>query len=476
MMEDLAFPVKQNWVIKWCHVLTQVINKTMCNTFFRQCGFLLRGFLILYFKCKTVKNNQTYRRFFFFAWIIILSFSDIAVGQNTKNKLSEEKKKLENEIKEQKRLLEITKKNKTASLHEIQLITSQIHKQERLIQVINDEILSLDHEIGENMKELEALKNKLDILIDEYQKAVYIAYKYRNIVNKTGFILSSESLTQAIRRVNYLQEYAQFLNQQLKNILQTQEDIKRKDTLLRQNKEEKTLLFQTRNNEKQNLAKQQVEKNQIVSNLKKRETQLNNAIVKKVNRQKQIDAAIKKIIEEEIAASAKRAAAAKKGSTTTTAKNTSTPTKNVVITLTPEEANLASNFESNQGKLPWPVEKGTIITDFGAYNHPEVSSVKIANNGVNILTDKKAPVRAVFSGVVSRIMDIDGYKVLLIRHGNYITVYSNLSATNVKQNDKINTKQIIGYVKDNPADAHSELHFEIWKDKNPLNPSLWIKL
>jgi septal ring factor EnvC (AmiA/AmiB activator) len=422
-----------------------------------------------------VKNNQTYRYFFFFVGIIILSFTNIAVGQNTKNKLSEEKKKLENEIKEQKRLLEITKKNKTASLHEIQLITSQIRKQEQLIQVINDEILSLDHDIDENMKELEALKNKLDILINEYQKAVYVAYKYRNIVNKTGFILSSETLTQAIRRVNYLQEYAQFLNQQLKNILQTQEDIKRKDTLLRQNKEEKTLLFQTRNNEKQNLAKQQVEKNQIVANLKKRETQLNNEIVKKVNRQKQIDAAIQKIINEEIAASAKRAAAAKKGSTKTATTTTATTTKNVVITLTPEEATLASNFESNQGKLPWPVEKGTIITDFGAYNHPEVSSVKIANNGVNILTDKKAPIRAVFSGVVSRVLDMEGAKVLLIRHGNYITVYSNLSVVNVKQNDKINTKQIIGYVKDNPSDVHSELHFEIWKDKNPLNPSLWIK-
>jgi septal ring factor EnvC (AmiA/AmiB activator) len=422
-----------------------------------------------------VKNNQTYRLIFFFAWIIILSFSHFAAGQNTKSELGEEKKKLATEIKEYKRLLETTKKNKTASLQEIQLITKQIQKQEKLIQLINDEILSLDYEIEENMKELEMLKNKLDVLVKEYQKAIYTAYKYRNIMDKTGFILSSKSLTQVIRRINYLNGYARFLNQQLMIILKTQEDIKRKDTLLRQNKEEKTLLFQTRNNEKQNLAKQQSEKNQIVSTLKKKETQLNDKIVKRVNRQKQIDAAIQKIINEEIAASAKRAAAAKKGTATSPKTSSSTTTKNVVITLTPEEANLASNFESNKGKLPWPVEKGTIINDFGAYNHPEVSSVQIANNGVNILTDKNAPVRAVFNGVVSRIMDIDGYKVLLIRHGNYITVYSNLSTVNVKQNDKINTKQIVGYVKNNSFDAHSELHFEIWKDKTMLNPSLWIK-
>jgi septal ring factor EnvC (AmiA/AmiB activator) len=237
-------------------------------------------------------------------------------------------------------------------------------------------------------------------------------------------------------------------------------------------------LFQTRNNEKQNLAKQQIEKNQIVANLKKKESQLNNEITKKINKQKQIDAAIKKIIEEEIAASAKRAAAAKKGTAKTTSAKTTpstSSTKSAVITLTPEEADLASNFESNKGKLPWPVEKGSIITNFGTYTHPEVSSVTIPNNGINILTDKNAPIRAVFNGVVSRVMDMDGSKVLLIRHGNYITVYSNLSSVNVKQNDKINTKQIVGYVKDNSSESHSELHFEIWKDKNILNPSLWIK-
>jgi septal ring factor EnvC (AmiA/AmiB activator) len=404
--------------------------------------------------------------------MILLFSSYFVVGQNTKAKLGDEKKKLENEIKEQKRLLEITKKNKTVSLQEIQLITSQIKKQENLIRVINDEILSLDYEIEENVKELGLLKKKLNILLEEYRKAIYTAYKYRNVMNKTGFILSSESLTQAVRRINYLQEYSHLLNQQLTTIFQTQEDIKRKDTLLRQNKDEKTQLFQTRSSEKQNLAKQQSEKNQIVINLKKKESQINNEITKKINRQKQIDAAIKKIIEEEIAASAKRNVEAKKGTTPSAPAST---TKNTVISLTPEEANLALNFESNKGKLPWPVEKGTIIADFGTYSHPEVSSVMIENRGINILTDKNAPIRAIFNGIVSRVLDMDGSKVLLIRHGNYITVYSNLSTVNVKQNDKINTKQIIGYVKSNTSDAHSELHFEIWKDKNLLNPSLWIK-
>lgn len=418
-----------------------------------------------------------YRIIFSLGFILLLSFSHVVFGQNTKTALNDEKKKLEKEIKEQQNLLEATKKNKTASLQEIQLITNQIKKQEKLIQVIGDEILSIDHEIEENTNELNALKQKLDVLVQEYSTAVYMAYKYRNVMNKTGFILSSENLTQASRRINYLQEYSRLLNQQLVTILQTQEEIKRKDTLLRQNKDEKTLLFKNRNNEKQNLSNQQTEKNKVVANLKKRESQLNDEIVKKVRRQKQIDARIQKIIEEEIAARNKLAADKKKSEakTTTTTTNTVAGKNAVTLNLTPEEANLASDFESNKGKLPWPVERGSIITDFGAYSHPEVSSVKITNNGINILTDKNAPVKAVFNGIVSRVIDMDGMKVVLIRHGNYITVYSNLSNVSVKQDDKINTKQTIGNVSGNASDANSELHFEIWKDRNLLNPSLWIK-
>ena len=423
-----------------------------------------------------MENTHKYRIILFFALTMLLL--NAVVGQDNKSKLTNEKKQLEKEIAQQKKLLETTQKSKTTSLRDIQLITNQIKKQEQLIQVIDDEVLSLEHNIEENTKELDALKSKLDILTEEYKKAVYAAYKYRNVMNKAGFILSSENLTQAARRMNYLQEYSRSLNQQLVVILQTQEDIKRKDTILRQNKEEKTQLSQDKNREKQNLSKQQQEKNKIVTNLQKKESEINKEIVKRINRQKQIDAAVQKIIAEEIAAREKRAAAAAKSTTpSTSAKPTTSSTpKATAIGLTPEEATLASNFESNRGKLPWPVEKGTIITDFGTYSHPEVSSVKITNNGVNILTEKNAPIRAVFDGVVSRVFDMDdGSKVVMIRHGNYITVYSNLSTVNVKQDNKVTTKQIIGYAKSTSTETTSELHFEIWKDKNMLNPSLWIK-
>jgi len=417
-----------------------------------------------------VNNSQIYRVISVWTVVIMLSFSCFVSGQNTRANLNDEKKKLENEIKEQKRLLEVTKNNKTTSLREIQLITNQIKQQEKLIGLINDEILSLDHEIELNTVALNSLKQKLDIFIDEYQKAIYTAYKYRNVMDKMGFILSSKSLTQAARRINYLQGYSRFLNQQLKIILQTQEEINKKNDLLRQNKAEKTQLFNDRNIEKQNLSKQQVEKNQIVANLKKKESQINNEIVKKVNRQKQIDAAIKKIINEEIAAREKRAVTTAKNTTTTTTTSSTSTAKKTVPTMTTEEANFSADFESNKGKLPWPVERGTIVADFGTYSHPEVSSVMITNNGINILTDKNASILAVFGGIVSRVIDMEGSKMVLIRHGNYITVYSNLSNVTVKQNDKVTTKQVIGRV-----DTTLELHFEVWKDRTFLNPSLWLR-
>jgi septal ring factor EnvC (AmiA/AmiB activator) len=424
------------------------------------------------------KNNQKYCIVFLLVWVMLLPFTCFVFGQNTKAGLDNEKKLLEKEIKEQKRLLEITKNNKTASLREIQLITNQIQKQENLIRVINDELLLLDCEIEKNTKELSELKQKLNVFTQEYRKAVYAAYKYRNVTNKTGFILSSESLTQAATRVNYLQKYSRFLNQQLIAILQTQEDINKKNTVLQQNKVEKTQLFNKQNIEKENLAKQQTEKNKIVANLKKHESQINNEIEKKVNRRKQIDAAIKKIIDEEIAVREKKNATTSKKpatNTNTTATATTPAPKNTVLNLTTEEANYALDFESNKGKLPWPVEKGKIITQFGTYSHPEVSSVMIENRGIDILTEKNAPIQAIFQGIVSRVIDMEGSKIVLIRHGNYITVYSDLTNVKVKQNDKITAKQVIGYVKSNVSDANAEIHFEIWKDRTALNPSLWIK-
>jgi len=426
----------------------------------------------------TIFDTKKWVSIFLFLLIALFN-TDLAVGQSSRTVLNSEKKQLEKEIAEQKKLLASTQKNKAASLREIELIKNQIKKQEKLIQTINEEIRTLDDQIVENTKELNALTKKLNLLTSEYEKAIYVAYKYRNALSKASFVLSAANFNQAVRRMNYLQEYSRSLNLQLKAILETKQKIKQKDEQLQLQKQEKTSLVQDRNKEKEQLTKQQSEKNSIVSNLKKQESKINTEINKKINRQKQIDAAIQKLIDAEIEKSRKAAAEASQKntspSTSSPAKSpTNTPAKTYTLTLTPEESALAANFESNKGKLPWPVEKGTIGREFGPYTHPEVSSVQIINNGINIYTEKNSPIRAVFKGTVAGIFDIDGGKIVLIRHGNYISVYSYLASVDVKKGDQVNTKQQIGRILNDPSQSYSELHFEIRKEKNPLNPSLWI--
>lgn len=387
------------------------------------------------------------------------------VVAQSKTALTNQKKKLEQEIAAQKKQLAATQKSKKNSLREIQLINNQIRNQEKLIQTINNEISGLDEQISQNEQEICQLNNKLELLKEGYTDAIYTAYKYRNLTNKIGFILSSESISQALTRMTYLSEYARALKGHLELIIETQKKIQAKTDVLHQNKEEKSILAQTKETEKARLSKQEKEKQVIVANLKKKESQINEQIKKKIAQQKNINAAIQKIIDAEIAQAnaAKKAASASKSTSGTT-----------TLRMTPQETALAQNFEANKGKLPWPVEKGNIISHFGTHSHPEVSSVQITNNGINILTEKGASVRAIFNGVVSAVADIHGMKAVVIKHGNYFSVYANLALVNVRQGQSITTKQVIGSLYKETNDPHSELHFEILKEKIHQNPSSWI--
>ena len=391
-------------------------------------------------------------------------------GQNKKAELTNEKKKLEQEIAQQRALLKQTQKNRKASLREMQLISSQVKKQEKLIATINGEISCIEGEIASNSQEIRQLENRLDVLKKNYAQAVYITYKYRNLLNKASFIISANSIGQAIRRIRYLQEYSSVLKKDVRQILETQQTLHKKEEDLQLSMHNKQQLLQDGNRKKEQLAKQQQEKNRIVSNLKKQERQIQKEIYKKIERQKAVNAAINKIIKEEIAKSNKNAAktTSKSGSTAPAA----TPAH---MTLTPTESALASDFESNKGKLPWPVERGSIVTPFGPYSHSEISSIRIPNDGINIATEKGGKVRAVFNGTVSGVATIGESKVVIIRHGNYLTVYSNLGEVYVQKGSKVTTKQTIGSVYTEAGENSAELHFEIRKESTPLNPGLWIK-
>ena len=406
--------------------------------------------------------------------ICFLGMSGIATGQSKKAELTSEKKKLEQEIAQQRALLKQTQKSKKASLREVQLISSQVKKQEKLIATINGEITAIDGEIEANVQEITHLESQLDVLKKNYTQAVYVTYKYRHVLNKASFIVSAESIGQAVRRMRYLQTYANSLEKDVQRIQQTQQDLRQKEADLEQSRQDKQQLLQDGTRRKEQLARQQQEKNQIVSKLKKQESQIQKEINKKIQRQKAVNAAINKIIKEEIAKSNKNAAA-KKTSTSGSSSSGSSNAAPAHLALTPVESALAADFESNKGNLPWPVEKGSIVTPFGPYSHSEISSVRIPNDGINIVTEKGGKVRAVFKGTVSGIASIGESKVVIIRHGNYLSVYSNLAGVSVQKGASISTKQTIGTVYAEPGENSAELHFEIRKESTPLNPSQWIK-
>ncbi|MDR1792587.1 MAG: peptidoglycan DD-metalloendopeptidase family protein [Bacteroidales bacterium] len=424
------------------------------------------------------------RIYFVLVFIASLSIVYTVNGQSNKDKLNAEKKQLQVSIEQQKKLLNATQKEKTTSLREIELIKNQIKQQERLISVINEELGLLNHQIEQTDKEISTLSGKLSLLKEEYAKAVYAAYKYRNTFNKSGFILSAKTFVQAAVRMNYLQKYSSLLQQQLLEIEQTKQNIFQKSEQLHKSKAEKSSLALSQTLQKNELDKQRSEKDAIVAKLKTKEKTISSDLKKKVARQNQVDAAIDKIIRAEIAQAQAKANAAKKNATTPAKSNTAstsqanktTTSAPVQLEMTPEEALLSSDFEGNQGKLPWPVAKGTIINHFGTYSHKEVSSVKITNNGINILTEKDAAIRTVFQGTVAGIIDLNnGSKAVLIRHGNYITVYSNLAAVSVKKNDKVAAKQAIGTVLTMASETYPELHFEVRKNTTPLNPEAWLR-
>ncbi len=391
--------------------------------------------------------------------LLIIFLVKPASCQNEKTKLQQNKKKIENEIKYTNKLLTETKKNKRVTINKLIILKNQISKREELIKTINAEIYYLNFQITYNKKTIKKLTNELNDLKKEYAKMIYSAYKNKNSENYLMFIFSSEDFNQAYQRIRYFHEYSEYRKKQVENIKRTQEEIDNKNKLLKKQKNKKLSLLQIKEKEKRQLTKEKQAKNNTIRKLSQKEKKLLKTLKQKERKARKLQKEIEKIIAEEIR---KSNIASKKPSS-----------KN--FALTPEEAVLSKSFFSNKGKLPWPTERGIVSNTFGEHKHPVLKYVKIKNNGIDIITNKGAYARVIFNGTVSRVISIPNYnKVVIIRHGGYLTVYSNLYKVFVKRGDKVNTKQKIGIIYTNTEESKTELHFEIWKGKKLLNPSYWL--
>lgn len=431
-----------------------------------------------------MKNHKFSRLLFVLAVLAVtLMLAPIdAFSQSKSAKLKNDKKKIETEIANTQKLLKQTEKNKNASLQQISVLRQQISNREALITTLNTEIFQLEEELALNVKLSQDLSKKLEYMKSDYSRVVYLAYKNRKLIDKVTFLLSSDNFSQMFRRIKYYSVFANNVKRQVELIEKTQEEIRVKNEEIVLMKAEKLALLEGKEVEIKKLELDRTKTTKKAQELKQKEKQLASTLQEKQKKRKELDIAIKKAIEAEIVAANKKkaeeaakAAKAKsnKNANTSSGSSEKTTAKNEIV-LTPDEQLVSNSFVNNKGKLPWPVAKGAKVGDFGSYPHPDVPSVMIENRGIDILVEPNTPVRAIFQGEVTGILDVMGTKVLMIRHGEYLSVYQNLASVNVKKGDKVSTKQNIGTVAKSSTNNTYELHFEVWKNNVYLNPNQWL--
>jgi len=383
----------------------------------------------------------------------------------TKKELEAKKARIQREIDFTNKQLKIVEKNKNATTEQLNALRKKIQLREQLIGTINSEITTLGGEIESTSKEIGHLENQLQKLRNDYASMIRYAYKNRNVYQQMMFVFAAADFNQAYKRMKYLQQYGMYRRQQAGEITNTQTELNGKKQELEARKNEKTSLRNTEQKQKTTLEKERQQQDQVLKNLTDREKRLRKELAEKQAAKKKLDNAIESIIRKEIEAAKKKATAAGKKNVTNAN----------VFTLTPEAAKLSNSFSGNKGLLPWPVEQGTITETFGEHPHKELKGIIIKNNGIDIQSTKGAAARAVFEGTVSGVVSIPGSgKAVIIRHGEYLTVYSNLNSVTVSTGDKVTTKQRIGTIGDADEGNRGQIHLEIWKNTAKLDPKPWL--
>lgn len=421
---------------------------------------------------------------------LFLALASQTIAQSTSEKLQKEQQQLEKNIANTKQLLEKTKASAESSFNELKLLNNQIAYREQLVRNFDNQIRGAELKIKEKQQQIEQLSEEMITLKEQYKKLLIYAYKHRNKYGKMMYIFSSDSYYEAIKRAKYLEKIQELIKKQFLVIEQHQKLIATEMENIEKERQYKAKMLDEKKVEREQILADQQKQHELYKDLKAQETQilakLKEEERKRANLKAQIDAAIKKEIAEAEArrkkaeAEAKRKAEASKSSTTTTPNKPTTPTNtSVELPETKENLALSKSFEGNRGKLPWPVEKGNITEGYGKNAHPTIPGVFTNNNGVDISTAKNAQVRAVFEGEVTYVSNIAGAgKVVIVKHGNYRTVYSNLQSTFVNVGSKVSTKQVIGSLVSSDGQSLSTAHFEIHQvvgaNVTSVNPALWL--
>ncbi|MGB3605661.1 MAG: peptidoglycan DD-metalloendopeptidase family protein [Psychroserpens sp.] len=396
-----------------------------------------------------------------FILLSCLLLSSISVlAQSDKQKALEAKRlKFQQELKQLNSLLFSDQKKEKSVVSLIEDLSYKVNVRRNLIKVTNDQANLLTREINANQNEISSLRKQLSTLKEEYSQMIVKSYKSKSEQSRVMFLLSSEDFKQAYKRLQYIKQYTDFQKEQGDLIKGKTLKLQELNTdLIRQKKDKDQLVAENRITQKE-LEKELKEQEKLMGSIRSNLSSYSSKIKKTQQEIDRIDAEIERIIKEAIAESNRKAGKS------TTSKG---------FALTPKAEIIAKNFASNKGKLPWPVERGVVKVRYGTQRSPIDPTVQIKSNGVRIATEKNAQVKAVFEGEVSKVILIkNSNPIVMLRHGNYITIYRNLSKVYIKQGDKVNRNQVIGAVFTDSG-GESMLAFSIYKDSKPENPASWI--
>ena len=394
--------------------------------------------------------------------LMLLSFGGYA--QRTKESLQKEINALQKEIETANKLLKETSKNKQVTLNQVSLMDQKIKNRQKLINAYNEQIKVLDRNIKQGENNITRLNGELKKLRGEYAKMVQFAYRNRNHYDQLEFLFASEDFNQASRRMRYIQQFADARMTKMEQISESQRRVREEVEANRKAREEQAALLAEEKAQQEALVKEKEELNTQVKRLKKQEGNIQQSIKDKQAQAKKFQKQIDDIIAEEIRKANERAA-----------KEAKNAGKSDKMALTPTEKALSTTFSANKGKLPWPVERGVVSSSFGKHASAISDKVTITNNGIDLVTTENAKARCVFEGVVVSVVKPSASNIgIIIRHGDYFTVYSQLDEAYVNRGDKVKTKQDIGRVHTDRAEGKTELHFELRHGTECLNPSQWL--
>lgn len=428
-------------------------------------------------------------------------------SKNSQRDLANKKKKIEGEIKEINLILAETKANKKSSMGALVNINMKLEKRQELINTINAQLAELNRGIVKNENESQQLKNNLEKLKKEYARMVVFAQRNQDAYSALMFIFAADNFNQAYTRLKYLQQYSEFRKKQALEIINTQTQLLAKLNELKEQRHEKNVLLGNEQVEKKQLSSEKSEQEQVLTELQKKEKQLKTELEKKKEDAVQLQIAIKRLIEAEIRRQAEEAAKAEEAKALAVKKAKEAKAreekrkKDAGIKKVPEknenkdlaeaktEKNeppklpdvseeteaLSADFSNNRGKLPWPVSKGVICETYGEHEHPAIKGFMMFNNGLEICATRGTQARAVFEGEVTSIaVSPTGGKLVIIRHGDYRSVYCNLGDIVVKTGQKVSVKQVIGTVMHNEDEDKTSMNLQIWKGQKTMDPSGWL--